>query len=796
MKISYKTLKRYIPDIENAEEIAQKLIMHTAEVEEIQYEWKNLEWVFVWEIIECKQHKNAEKLTLCVVNILWKEKQIICWANNVRPWLKVPVATIWTALSQDFIIKKTEIRWEISNWMICSEDELWLTEIRQKQIMELPDLTQLWMPIKDYLEKNDIILEIDNKAINHRPDLFSHIWIAREIQTIREKKLDFEYKKQDLSSLPDLWIKNHIPQKVKRYIWIKVNNVKNIKSPKYIKEVLNSFDTGSKWLLIDITNYCLYLYWQPTHCFDSDKIKWNIEIRFAKEWEYFLSLKDLEYKLSKTDIVIADSEKVLALWGVIWWKQSAISDNTKSIIIEAAHFNQATVRKTWKRLWIRTDSLNVFEKDIQPDMNYYWASLIIKELEKNLGKIELESYSDLYENKQKIVYIDFSLENINKLIWKNYTQEKALNILNNLWIKHNNWVLEIPFWRKDLTNIGDIAEEIARIDWYNKVKSTIPKINIWAVIQDNIYKLRKDSIDFFTNVWFFDTYTYSFVNKELMEKVWSNTDELVEMKNQLSEELTHLKPSLIPNLLLSLEKNKREFQKLRLFETEKIFTKKQNKINEQYSISGVISQNSPHSQPLSQREKGVEQRNVFYYDVQNIVSNFLKSLATDEFFFDIPDKIPSFAHLWRTASVIINWEKIWILWEISPKIVNNFNIKEKIWFFEINADLLSKYIYKIAKAKETSLFQENHFDLSFVVDKDLKWREIKKLIEDTDKVLIQKVELFDIFESSEKLPWKRSISFKIYIQSMEWTLDDKIKNELIEKIIKNIETKWWKLRDF
>ena len=778
MKVSYKVLKRLIPDIKTPEQVAQDLIMHTAEVEEIIMQWKNLKDVIIWEILEVKKHPEADRLNLCKVKIKGEEKQIVCWAPNVKAWIKVPVALVWAKLKEDFIIKKTKIRWETSEGMICSEDELWLIEERQGWIMILPEDTKLGISMRDYLWFDDTILEIDNKAINHRPDLFSHIWIAREIEVINGKKLNFKYKSKDFSKLKELGIKNEIPNLVKRYIWLEVSLVENIESPNHIKEVLNSHEITSKWLLVDITNYSLYFYWQPTHCFDADKINGKINVRLAKSWEKFTALNKEEYTLNKEDIVIADDKWVIALWWVIWWLESSVTDETKNIIIESAHFDQAVIRKTAKRLWIRTDSLNVFEKDISLEMQNIATTLIVEELEKNIWNIELKAFSDIYNEKQKEVNIDFNQWFINKLIGKNYEEKESLKILENLWIKKVWNKLQIPFWRKDLEWKADIAEEIARIDWYDKVESTIPRINLWAIVQDNIYKLKNDSRKLLVDLGFFDLYNYSFVNENLMKKLESNTKDLIDLKNSLSEDATHMKDSLIPNLMLSLERNIKNEKKLKLFEVEKVFRKKWNKIDENYEISWVITSDNE----------------VVYYEIQNIVSNLLKNLWVKNFFFESKEKIPNYAHPWRTASMIVRWKEVWYIWEIHPNIAKRFDIESRIWFFTINADLIEDSIYNITKAKEISNFQENNFDLSFVVDKGKKWREIFLSIISSDENLIKKVELFDIYEDENKLPWKRSLSFKVFIQSHNETLDDKIKNELIEKIIKRVEKKGWTLR--
>ena len=788
MKISYKVLQKYIPNIKSAEEVAQDLVMHTAEVEDIVSEWKSFENIVYGKIKTIENHPDADSLRICMVDA-WEENniQIVCGWSNLEVEQAVAVAKLWAVVSwhgtETITMKKTAIRWVESFWMICASEEIGLkNEYPTNDPKAILDFWKLeaktWTNLADLLWKNDTILEIDNKAINHRPDLFSHIWIIREIYTINNSSFDFEFENRDFSSLKDLWIKNEISDVVRRYIWLKIENVTNSETPEYIKQVLSSAEVNSKGLLVDISNYSLYLYGQPTHCFDADKISGNIVIRYAKKDEDFTGLNDVEYKLSTEDIVIADSEKVLALGWIIGGKKSSVTDETKNIIVEWAHFDQAFVRKSAKRLWIRTDSLNVFEKDILPEMPIKWVSLIATELEKNLDWIKITEFSDSYENKQKTVTIDFDLEFINNLIGNKYDEVYALNILKNLWIEEKAWILTIPFWRKDLNFKADIAEEIARIDGFNNIEATVPRINLWAVIQTNTYKIKNDTRNYFCDKGWYDMYTYSFVNEELMIKSLGNTDDLVPMKNALSEELTHLRESLIPNLLLSLEKNIRDFSDMKLFEIEKVFKKDWVNIDEYYSLAWLELSN----------------KDVVYYDIQNTVSNFFKTVWVASYMYDVCRTSPSFAHSWRTASIVVRWKEIWTIWEIHPKAAANFDINNRIGYFEINISKLEAALYGITKAKEVSNFQENNFDLNFVADKTVKSKDLKATIEKTDTKLITKVELVDIYEDEEKLPWKRSHTFKIFIQSMDWTLDDKVKTELINNIVNKVTKKWWELR--
>lgn len=789
MKVSYKILKKYIPYLESSQKVADDLIMHTAEVEEIHSEKKDFENIVFWKITKVEKHPDADSLKVCQVNVWEKEDiQIVCGWSNVEAWLWVAVAKIWASVVwhwewEPVIMKKTAIRWVESLWMICASEEIWLAEEfpskSEKEILDLSFLNILpWTNLADALWKDDEVLEIDNKAINHRPDMFSYMWVIREIETINGKETPHNYLNEDFSKLQKLEAKNLIPEYVKRYSLLKVNWVTNIESNEEIKTIIKAAGHTEKWLLVDVSNYSLYFYWQPVHIFDADTLEWNIEVRFAKLWEKFVALDNKEYELTDKDIVIADNEKVLALWWIIWWKSSSVSDSTKNIIIESANFDQAILRMTWKRLWVRTDALNVFEKEILLETASRWTSLVLSELKKVFPNLEVISYFDSYENKQKDVKVPFDLNFINNLIWAEYRESEVLEILKNLWVKKSWNDLEIPFWRKELTTKADIAEEIARISGYDKVKTTVPRINLWAIMQDKIYNLKNDVRSYFSSIWFFDVYNYSFVNAWLYEKLWLDINECISLKNSLSEEATHMKNSLIPNLMLWLEENIRTRKDLKLFEIEKAFFKKWNEISEKYLLSGVMT----------------SEKNIVYYDIQNILSNFLKNIFVDNFHFDILENIPSYAHSGRTAKIIARWKEIWIIWEIHPNIAKKFDVKDRIWFFEIDAEKLSEVAYNIAKAKEISTFQENNFDLSFVVDKKVKWRHIKTSIECVDKDLIKKVELFDIYESEEKLPWKRSLSFKVYIQSFTWTLDDNIKNELIKKIVDKIEKLGWSLR--
>lgn len=789
MKVSYKILKKYLPYIENAEKVAQDLIMHTAEVEEIHSGKDAFENIVFGKISKIEAHPDADSLKICQVNVGESEEvSIVCGGSNleVGQWVavaKIGASVIWHGQGEPVVMKKTAIRWVESMWMICASEEIGLKDEfpanSEKEILDLSFLNVTpGTNLAVALEKDDEILEIDNKAINHRPDMFSYMGVLREIATINEKDFNVSYIQKDFSNISSLKAENNIPEAVKRYSLLQVSWVENKVSNNEIKTIIEAAWHSVKWLLVDISNYSLYFYGQPAHIFDADKIEWHITVRYAKIGETLEALDDKIYELNDKDIVIADSKKVLALWGIIWGKSSSVSETTKNIIIETAHFDQAVLRMTGKRLGVRTDALNVFEKDIVPDLASYASAFILGELEKEFPNLKVVWYFDSYEKKQKSVSQNFDLDFYNNLIGANYSENYVLEILNRLWVKKSGNILEIPFWRKELNTKADIAEEIARIDGYDNIITTVPRINLWAIIQDPIYYLKNDSKKYFTDIWFFDVYNYSFVNKDLMEKLEMTTESLVPLKNYLSEEATHMRNSLIPNLMKGLEENIRERKNIKLFEIEKVFSKENNNVSENYKLSGVMTSNS----------------DIVYYEIQNIISDFLKTIFVDKFHFENTTTPPAYAHSWRIAKIVVRGKEIWYVWEIHPSIGKRFDVQQRIGFFEIDVEKLLPTTYNKVKANELSSFQENNFDLSLVVDKNIAGREIANTIAWVDKKLIQKVELFDIYENEEKLPGKRSLSFKVYIQSMTETITDEVKWNLIKDIISKVEKKGGTLR--
>ncbi len=741
------------------------------------------------KIKEVRNHENADSLKVCMVDV-WEHEdiQIVCWGSNLNigQWVaiaKIGASVVWHGQGDPVIMKKTSIRWIESYGMICASEEIWLADIYPAKIeAEILDLTHLNVipgtPLAEALGKDDSILEIDNKAINHRPDLFSHIGIAREVAAIAWENFPYEYTSYDFSQFPDAGVKNYVPESVNRYMACYISGVKNVESPQDVLDVIASHWVTPKGILVDISNYSLYLYGQPTHCFDADKLTGDIHIRYAQDAEEFIALNDKTYTLSSDDIVIADDAWVIALWGIIGWKASAVTDATTRIVIESAHFNQAVVRKTGKRLGLRTDALNIFEKNISLHLQPYGLSLIVSELKKIFSEIQIERLSDTHLHLPEVRHIPQNHEYIRKIIWAEYNDLEMESIFLRLGIIQQKWMYIIPHWRTDIEHLTDLAEEIARVTGYNTIETTVPRVQLWAVTQSILYKARRDIRNFLSARGYFEMYTYSFVYETLMKKCLSDTKNCVWLKNTLSEELSHMRPSLIPNLLASLELNIRDFQDLKLFECEKIFQRHDSWVQEFYELSMIIHHSTTEEN---------------YYTIVQEFEDIAHKLQMNQYELRCSSDFPSYAHNTRIAEIFVRGQSVWFIGEIHPQVLNNFSLSGRVGFLSLHLDLIKNSLYTTPKYYEISTFQANSFDLTFVVDRSISWKKIQQSIQKTH-ILIKKVELFSIYESEEKFPGKRALSFTVTIQSFTETLNDQVKNTLIQEIISRVEKLWAKLR--
>ena len=526
MLISLNWLKQYVDINENIEELEEALTMIGQEVEAIDIKGKYLDNVYVGHIVEYGKHPDSDKLSLVKVNIGQEEAlQIVCGAPNHKEGDKVAVAVVGACLPGDFKIKKAKVRGVESCGMLCSEKELAIGEDHEG-IMILPEDAPIGTLLKDYLEINDVVFELE--ITPNRPDCLSHIGIAREVAAYYKRKV--KYPKVLVNTVNEetskvVSVDIQAKEKSKRYVAKIIRNIKVEESPKWLQDRLKSIGLKPINNIVDATNFVMMEYNHPMHAFDLNKISGNkITVREANKDEKIITLDGAERTLEEGDLVIADGGKAIAIAGVMGGQNTAIDNGTTDILLEIAHFEPKSIRKTSKRLGLSSDSSYRFERGVDledADIVLNRISALIKEV---AGGDILSGVSEKYHTKYQKREISLSLDKLNKFIGKNLTLEIVGEILSSLQIElisNYNGVLTVtpPSYRDDLVRPADLYEEVIRMYGFANIEAKMPNESIKA---GTVYP-ETEIVDRYkrklVSLGLQEVINYSFIPKNALEKI-------------------------------------------------------------------------------------------------------------------------------------------------------------------------------------------------------------------------------------------------------------------------------------
>ncbi|EKD66035.1 MAG: hypothetical protein ACD_49C00067G0021 [uncultured bacterium (gcode 4)] len=785
-------------------DLAHKYSIYTAEIDGIEYFGQENK-IIIWKVLEVKPHRDSDHLNVVQVD-LWKawKTQIVCGATNVTNAKYVPVATVWAKLGEWFEIKATKLRWEESNGMICSEDELGFQQDRAPGIMILEEIfdekileANLWKPFFDLevelpwfdgknfkLKLADIVFEIDNKFITNRPDLFSVIGNSREFGAIFS--LNFkDYIKKFSSTQSKLKVSIE-SDKVLAYNLVRIDNVNASISPFAIRYSLFKSGINAKFDMVDMTNYIMTELGQPMHAFDADKISWKISVRMANAWEKINALNWESYVLKNTDLVIADEQKILAIAWIMWGAESAVSETTDNIYLESACFDPVSVRLTSQRLGLRSDSSTRYEKSFDPLMSEIALSRAVDFLD-YLGKdyciIDYSSYLD--ENKIKDINVSIEESFVENKLWIKIEKKEIERILKALWFEFslsgNIYKIKVPSWRatKDISIKEDIVEEIGRINWYDKIEDAPIKWDFTIGSKNKTIELKDKIINYFGSHNFFEVYNYSFSNETLDEKIGiTDHSNSIKIINAYSNEFTILRRNMIANLLQNVADNIKIWNDFAFFELGKTHKKAWDKLEEKLNLAGVSFWNDFDFVKWSLTGfldfilPGIK-----YSVAQGTDLSYLHPNKSGHFKLDSGENIVSFGY-------------------VNPIVASNFSIDDsKLIYFELNFNLLlDKYVASNLEFSEISKFPGIDRELNFVINEKTPVWEIIEAINNSD-ILIRNTRVIDIYRNKEKV-WenKKSITFSVFIQDFEKTMTDEVALEIQNKIIANLAKIWVELR--
>lgn len=790
MLLSYNWLKELINIEDNAYNLAEKITRSGLEVEEVLDLSKNLSNIVVGYVKEKQKHPNAEKLSICTVDVGEEELQIVCGAPNVEKGQYVIVAKIGAKLNK-IKIKKAKLRSIESQGMLCSLEELGINSSQvpkeyQNGIFVFNKKQELGADVVKLLGLDDKIIDI---AITpNRADALSMRGIFYEVCAIYDKKDKFkeifeekEYEKTDLKI-------NSESESCKTYFGQVIKNVTIEPSPLCVQMKLIKSGVRPINNVVDITNYVMLEYGQPMHAFDKDKLGDKILIREACDGEKIITLDGIERELKNNELVITDTQTPVAIAGVMGGENTEVTNNTKNIVFESAYFSADSIRKTSSQHNLRSESSQRFEKGI--DLNLQKKALnraveLLKEICPNII-VEEEVFIGTHIKEEKI---EVTSNYLNNYIGINITTEEIKKILLSLNFKveedDDKLIVEVPTRRSDIKIKQDLAEEVARLYGYDNIVSTLPKFSK-STKGGLTYKqkLIKNLRNLYINLGFYDTINYSLLSEKEATQFTTNRHNTVKLLLPMSNRHSHLRQSLIPGLLKSLQYNyARKNENLKLLEIGKVFFAKNNENiqpDEKMYISAVLTGKEKETKWLK------EEQSIDFFTAKGYLELIFKKL---DILKDISYKKINMdlLHPGRSAKIFYKDIEIGIIGEIHPTYERELGI-EKTYIFEIDLDLIlenvkNKFIYK-----EVSKYPTVTRDIAMLISKDDTYQNIKDIIKNINSNLIKEVSLFDVYEGKGLPDNKKSIAITVSYNNSEKTLTeeeilkihDKVLNSLIE----------------
>ena len=801
MQVSTKWLKDYIKLDITPEELAEKFTMAGVPVENVVHADEGLEKVVTGKIEKLEAHPDSDHLQVCQMNIGTGELlQIVTGAPNVKQGQIVPVALVGAHLPNGQKISKGKLRGVASNGMLCSADELKLDienlPIEQKVgIYILPEDTPIGVPAKEVLGLDDVALEFELTA--NRGDCFSVFGLVREAAVLTNQEPKFpkiEVKEDDSESAADLIkIKIDAADLCGRFSSRVLKNVKLGPSPAWMQQRLQGAGIRAINNVVDVTNFVMVELGQPMHAYDYDEIVGHVlNARRAVEGEQLHTLDDSNRLAKGGELVIADSEKAAGLAGVMGGFETEITEKTKTVVLEAASFNSASIRRTSRAVGLHSEASGRFERGVDETQTIRALDRAAQLLQDMGACTVCKGIVDVYPNPKSEVTVEFTPEQINARLGTDIKAEAMADILNKLEFEVSNngniYSVKVPSWRNDVTMMEDISEEIARIVGFDKIPSTLP-IGVTSQghqsdTQNFVDKIKSALVTLGMN----EELSFSFTNPTMFDKMNvpqdSDLRKAVPIMNPLTDDYPLLRTTLLSSIMENVARNySRKNEDVRLFEIAPVFYPKALPITEQpietLKLAGLIM---GRRDPKGWSQNAAE---VDFYDMKGIVEELFKQIAIDKYTVEVGEHFAM--HPGKTAVFKKGKEVLVTVGELHPAIANAFDIPKKMYIFEADVATLMKYTAKGFHYEQLPKYPAITRDLAVLVDKSIAAGEVEKTITKNGGKHFSNVTLFDVYTGERIDSNKKSLAFNIKFQSNDRTLTDAEADEAFKKILAAVE---------
>ena len=792
MKISHSWLSDFIDLEQSPDEISEVLTQVGLEVEGVERVEKipgGLQGLVVGEVVECAQHPNADKLKTTLVNVGGEEHlPIVCGAPNVAAGQKVIVAPVNTTIhptnGDPFKIKKAKIRGEVSQGMICAEDEIGLGQ-GHDGILILPEDTQVGLSVAElYALEDDTVYEIG--LTPNRGDAASHFGSARDLKAFYRKEISFP-DTNTLATGRDMPISVEVEnsEACPRYSGVTIRGIEVKPSPDWLQFRLKSIGLTPINNIVDITNYVLHGLGQPLHAFDADKIKGGkVIVKTMPAGSKFTTLDEKERSLSDKDLMICDAKEGICIAGVFGGVHSGITDDTTSVFLESAYFSADWVRATAQRHVLSTDASFRYERGTDPNMTMealrYATSLI---LDLAGGKIASE-WVDIYPNPIEPVQIDTTYEYINRIIGKELSSEEIAGILESLDIRIKNasgdhFQATVPPYRSEVTRPADLVEEVLRIHGINNVEvDPFFSTDFLSEFNENEpYKVQEKASHLLAGLGFHEIVTNSLTNAAHDEKL-NLGGQPVEILNKSSEELGIMKTSPLYTALEVLRHNiNRRQPNLKLYEFGRTYEQTEKGYSEKEWLTVLITGEVEESWRT-------ETRKLEFHDLAGAVTNLFSHLNLP---INGQKKLEANKTFMGGLELTINSKTIAYIGSIQSAVSKHFEIEQEVYYAAIDWQLVMASIKSEQEFTPIPKFPEVRRDLSLVIDESISFAEIEEIAFKSEKKLLTRVNVFSVYQGDRIEQGKKSYAVSFFLQDTEKTLNDKQIDRAMTNLIKQFE---------
>ena len=812
MNISYKWLKEYVDFNLTPQEVCDALTSEGLEVdalEEVQSIRGGLKGLYVGQVLTCEPHPNSDHLHVTTVDLGRGEaSQIVCGAPNVAAGQKVIVADLGCVLydgDKEFVIKKSKLRGVESNGMICAEDEIGVGTSHDG-IIVLPEDAKVGTPAAEYYNlESDWLIEVDITA--NRADALSHWGVARDLyawlkqngyETSLHRPSDegFAVDNEDLPI--DVEIVN--TDACQRYACVSITGCEVKESPEWLKNKLTTIGLRPINNIVDITNYVMMAYGQPLHCFDADMVKGHkIVVKTMPEGTPFITLDGEEHKLSDRDLAICNAEEPMCIAGVFGGKGSGTYDTTRNVVLESAYFHPTWIRKSARRHGLSTDASFRFERGIDPNGTIYalkQAAILCKELAG--GKVSMQ-IKDVYPKKIENFKVDLKYSYVNQLIGKELPVDTIKNIVTSLEMVVLNedaegLLLEVPAYRVDVQRPCDVVEDILRVYGYNNVEIPSQLKSSLVIKGDEDIKHRLANLvgEQLLGCGFNEILNNSLTKGAYYEGLNSYPESnLVKIFNPLSSDLNVMRQTLLFGGLESVAHNiNRKNPNLKFFERGNVYTFTPEKQNVDNPMAAYKEENMIALWVTGKRVSGswahADEASTFF-ELKAYVMNILSRIGLPFGMLVFKD---SESDIFSKATVIENrgGKKFVEMGLVSKKILKSAGIDQEVYYAELNWTALMKAIKKQkVEYVEISKYPSVSRDLALLLDKGVEFARVEQIAYQSEKKLLKKVELFDVYEGKNLLEGKKSYAVNFILQDEQKTLNDKQIDAIMNKIIANLK---------